>query len=57
MQKPSSKMVRWLNLQTKDLKKINFNILVNSFKSKFDVTINDARMYVMQWDHNRHEKR
>ena len=55
MQKPDNKMKRWLNSQTKDLKKINFNSLVNSFKDKFKVSINDARMYVMQWDHDRNK--
>jgi hypothetical protein len=53
MQKPDNKMKRWLNSQTKDLKKINFNSLVNNFKDKFNVSINDARMYVMQWDHDK----
>ena len=55
MQKPDNKMKRWLNSQTKDLKKINFNSLVNNFKDKFNVSINDARMYVMQWDHDRNK--
>jgi len=55
MQAPDAKMKRWLNSQTKDLKKINFNILVNSFRIKFNLSVNDARMYVMQWDHDRYK--
>ena len=56
MQAPDAKMKRWLNSQTKDLKKINFNILVNSFRIKFNLSVNDARMYVMQWDHDRYKQ-
>ena len=56
MEKLKRGMKIWLNRETKDLKKINFNILVKSFGEEFKLPINDARMYVMQWDHSRNSR-
>ena len=53
MEKLNKSMKSWLDEKARSPKKINFNMLIKAFIVEFNVSLNDARMHVMQWAHAR----